>query len=65
VEKLKPIINRLKEPSSWAGITAMAGMFGVSLDPGIAQNIAFIGAGICGILAVLMPEKAVNQGAVK
>lgn len=52
------LINRFKEPSSWAAITA--GLVGVfpALE-GTGQAIALVGAGIAGLLAFFLKEKPV------
>lgn len=50
------IAQRFKEPSSWAGITGIVAMAGFQLSGGVAQDISFIGAGICGLIAFFVPE---------
>ena len=49
---------RFKEPSSWAGIGALAMLAGVHLDPSMTQSIMYVGAGVAGIVAFFIPEKA-------
>ena len=34
------LLNRFKEPSSYAGLTGLLAMVGVQMDPGLAQHIA-------------------------
>lgn len=51
------LLERLKEPSSWSGIAALLTGLGIQLPDGIAENAAFILAGIAGLLAVLLKEK--------
>lgn len=46
------ILRRLREPSTWAGLAAVAGLV---LPPGTDALIATAAAGF---LAVLLPEKA-------
>jgi len=58
MNKLVEIAKRFKEPSSWAGLAAFAGMIGFQMDPGVAQGVAFIGAGVCTLIAVFVPEKS-------
>ena len=53
---LSSIANRFKEPSSWAGIAAIAGMFGYALDPSLAKYITMWGSGLAGIVAFFVPE---------
>lgn len=57
---MKPLIAhlaaRLKEPSSWAGLTGLALVVGIHLDPSLAQALAFTGAGVAGVVAFFVPE---------
>ena len=46
--------NRLREPSTWAGIAALLAILGVNVEG--AQAIGQAGAAISGALAVFMPE---------
>lgn len=52
------LLNRFKEPSSYAGLTGLLAMVGVQMDPGLAQHIAGGLAAIVGILSVFLGEKA-------
>lgn len=54
---MKTLISRLKEPSSWAAIFAALAAVGVSLDPGLIQNITAAGAGVAGLVAFFLPEQ--------
>lgn len=51
------LIDRLKEPSSWAGVAAPLAALGFSLPSGVVQAISLLGAGACVLLAVLLGEK--------
>lgn len=50
------IINRMKEPSTWAGLGVFVAMAGV--DPHKWDLISQAGAAIAAALAVFLPEKA-------
>jgi hypothetical protein len=54
MDKLAPIVNRLKEPSTWAGISIFATMFGV--PPGTFDLIHMVIAGVAGLAAMALPE---------
>jgi hypothetical protein len=54
------ILERFKEPSSWSGIAALLTGLGIQLPDGVAENAAYVLAGIAGLLAVLLKEKAVK-----
>lgn len=51
------ILERFKEPSSWAGLAALLSSLGIQLPDGVAENAAFILAGVSGLLAVFLKEK--------
>ena len=53
---MQQIISRLKEPSTWAGIGAIAVAFGLPSDIVSAVVQAIIG--LAGLAAVVMPEQA-------
>ena len=53
---LKSLLTRFSEPSSWAGLACLAAVAGVHLDPGMTQSIVYIGAGLAGLAAFLIPE---------
>ena len=50
------ILNRLREPSTWAGFAVLAGVLGVPLLPEQLQAIAQAGAALSGVAAVFIPE---------
>lgn len=52
---MKFIINRLKEPSTWAGLSALGVLFGV--PPGTLDLIAQVGIGAGGLLAIALKDK--------
>ena len=55
---MKALLNRLKEPSTWAGIAALVTAFGVPGEQ--VQAVAQIAVAVTGAVAVFMPEKAGN-----
>lgn len=55
---LLSLANRFKEPSSWAGIAAVASVVGIHLDPNLAQALTLLGAGVAGVVAFFVPEKS-------
>lgn len=52
--KLQRIINRLREPSTWAGLSALGLLFG--LPPGTFDAIGQIVGGVGALAAILLPE---------
>lgn len=51
------ILNRIKEPSSLAGLAVLLGMFGVPSAPEMIQGVGQILTGALGLAAVLVREK--------
>ncbi len=47
-------IQRLREPSTWAAISAMGLLFG--LPPGTIDALGMILGGVAGIAAIVLPE---------
>lgn len=50
------ILKRLKEPSTLAGLSALALLFG--LPPGTIDAIAQVVGGVAALAAMVMPEQA-------
>lgn len=57
---MQKVIQRFKEPSSWAGIAVLINVLGglVGLPPGAADVIVQAGSGIAAALAFFMAERA-------
>jgi len=53
---MQALFNRFREPSTWAGIAALATMFGVpTTTVSLVQQVV---VGVAGIVAIVTPEKA-------
>ena len=53
------LLGRFSEPSSWAGISAiLAAAISVPVDSPLVHSATLIGAGIAGMAAFLLKEKA-------
>jgi sulfite exporter TauE/SafE len=57
---MKYIVDRLKEPSSYAGLGALLALVGVNLDGQLLQAIAGVAAALAGLASIFIKE----QGAV-
>ncbi|WP_139026295.1 hypothetical protein [Methyloversatilis universalis] len=55
---MKKTTQRLKEPSTWAGLAGLAVLFGASVEE--AQAVANAVGGLAGLVAVFMPENQSN-----
>ncbi len=51
---LRAIVNRFKEPSSWAGFSTFAALVGVTQPVYAAITLAV--SGVCAVAAILLPE---------
>jgi hypothetical protein len=51
---MKSILNRLREPSTWAGLSVLGAVFG--LPPGTIDAVGQIIGGGAALLAIFMPE---------
>lgn len=51
------LVSRLKEPSTWAGLAALASAFGLTVSDDLTQAISALGVAIGGLLAVFLAEK--------
>ncbi len=51
------ILDRLKEPSSYAGLGALLALVGVNLDGQLLQAIDGVAAALAGLLAFFIKEK--------
>lgn len=54
---MKFILDRLREPTTWAGVSALGLVFG--LPPGVLDAVGQVVGGLAGIAAIVMKEKAI------
>jgi hypothetical protein len=52
--KFLNILKRIKEPSTWAGITAIGLLFG--LPPGTLDAVGMLVTGVGAVAAIVLPE---------
>lgn len=53
---METLINYLKQPTTWAGLVAIATSLGVSISPALSAEIASAGAAVAGLLLVVFNE---------
>ena len=51
---MKFLLSRIKEPSTWAGLSMLAAAFGMPVA--VIPVIAKVGAAVAAVLAVALPE---------
>lgn len=54
------ILKRLREPSTWAGISALGLIFG--LPPGTIELVGQVVGGAAGLAAIFLGEKPATPG---
>lgn len=52
------IISRIKEPSTWAGLSMLGVIFG--LPPGTIEAVGQVAGGLAALVAIFAPEGAGN-----
>lgn len=52
---MRYILNRLKEPQTYAGLIMLASVIGIQVSPELAQQIAAAGAAVSGLLLTVLP----------
>lgn len=53
---MKYFLNRLREPSTWAAISALGVVFG--LPPGTVDLVAQVVVGVTGLTAIVLKDRA-------
>lgn len=58
---MKAFLQRMKEPSSWAGIAVLINVLApaIGIPPGLGELVANAGAAVAALAAVMLAEKAV------
>lgn len=51
------LLAKLKEPSTWRGLSVIAAAVGINLSPELWQSIAAAGAAAVGLVEVVRKEK--------
>lgn len=54
---MNAVLNRLREPSTWAGLAVLAQIVAGPGSEALGQSIAQVGTGLAGLLAVFLAEK--------
>ena len=54
---LEGLLKRLKEPSTYAGIASIIGLFGIHVAPETWTAIIAVLTAVAGLLAIVLPEK--------
>lgn len=54
---MQAFLNRLREPSTWAGLSAIAALSGMPVAPGTFGLVQQAVVAVAGLAAVLIPER--------
>jgi predicted branched-subunit amino acid permease len=57
--KMEQILQRLREPSTWAGLSVLGAVFGAA--PGLVDAIGQAIAGIAATLAIVLSERKKSE----
>ena len=52
---MQNVLQRLKEPSTWAGLAVLGTLFGV--PPGTVEAAAQVAGGVAALAAIFLPER--------
>lgn len=52
------LLDRAREPSTWAGMGPLLTAIGWNISPGAWESISFVCMGACGLLAIILKDKA-------
>lgn len=52
------VVDRLKEPSTYAGVAVVLGLLGVHVTPEAWQGVVSLMGAVGAIAAIVVPEKA-------
>lgn len=50
------ILNRLSERSTWQGVVALLGAFGIAIRPDLVEAVVTFGLAAAGLINVLFPD---------
>ena len=53
---MQNLLNRLKEPSTWAGLSVLGTLFGI--PPGALDIVHQVAIGVGAVAAICLPEQA-------
>lgn len=50
-------LERMKEPSTWRGLTLLLTAVGIPMAPGVSDAVIAVGLAIAGLIGAVMPDK--------
>lgn len=51
------VLERMKEASTWRGLTLLLTAMGIPLAPGVADAVIAVGLAVAGLIGSVMPDK--------
>lgn len=58
---MRYLLNRLRESSTWAGLSVLLSLGGIALEPQFAESIAIVGTTLAGMCLALLPDGAAGK----
>lgn len=57
MKAIKWVADRLKEPSTWRGLTMLLTAVGISVRPELMEQIIVAGTGVAGLIGLITADK--------
>lgn len=54
---MQALVDRLKEPSTWAGLGVVLGLFGIHLAPEKLTAVVGVATAVAALVAIFLPER--------
>ena len=51
------MLDRMREPSTWRGLTLLLTALGIPLAPGVSDALIAAGLGVAGLIGALVPDR--------
>ena len=51
------LLERIKEPSTWRGLTLLLTALGIPLAPGVADAVIAVGLAVAGLIGAVVPDQ--------
>lgn len=61
MKALTYILARLREPTTWAGITGLVSAVGISISPDLAKEIGVAGTAVVGVILTILKDTGAKE----
>jgi hypothetical protein len=56
-KRMKTILTKLREKSTWAGVAVLVGAFGLPIPPGVVEQVGEAVGALLGVVLILKSDK--------